>query len=271
MKAWPILLALALAACAPRAPAPEPSARPTRIVSLDYCADQYVLRLAGRERILALSPDAEKPESYMRAHAAGLPKVRPLAEDVLALRPDLVVRTYGGGPNAPGFFAAAGVPVLQIGYARDLAGLSRLVREAGEGLGEVEKAEALADEIEVRLAALDPSPHPRAALYMTPGGVTSGPGSLVHQMLTAAGLQNFQQEQGWRPIPLERLAYQQPDLVAAAFFNEGKDLADFWGAMGHPVAKQQLKERPVVWLQGAWTACGGWFLLDAVEALAAAP
>ena len=33
---------------------------PRWIVSLDYCADQYVLKFADREDILALSPDAEK-------------------------------------------------------------------------------------------------------------------------------------------------------------------------------------------------------------------
>ena len=70
---------------------------PRRIVSLDYCADQYVLKFADREDILALSPDAGKRFSYMRAAAEGIPTVRPRTADVLALQPDLVVRTYGGG------------------------------------------------------------------------------------------------------------------------------------------------------------------------------
>ena len=40
--------------------------------------------------------------------------------------------------------------------------------------------------------------------------------------------------------------------------------------MRHPVAKEQMREQPTVMLQGAWTSCGGWYLLDAIEALAAA-
>ena len=76
---------LALAAClfaaACEPPRVEPSAA-RRIVSLDYCADQFVLGLAERRRILAVSPDADADFSYMRASAEGLRTVRPRAEDV---------------------------------------------------------------------------------------------------------------------------------------------------------------------------------------------
>ena len=38
--------------------------------------------------------------------------------------------------------------------------------------------------------------------------------------------------------------------------------------MRHPVARAQLDGGAVVPIEGAWTACGAWFLMDAVEALA---
>ncbi len=89
-----LLFAIALAGCAKDPPnSPLAPARPMRIVSLDYCADQYVLKLVEPQRILALSPDAEKSFSYMREAARALPKVRPRAEDVLVLKPDLVGET----------------------------------------------------------------------------------------------------------------------------------------------------------------------------------
>ena len=61
-----------------------------------------------------------------------------------------------------------------------------------------------------------------------------------------------------------------PDLVAAAFFESATNHVDSWSAARHPVAQAQLRELPVVPLDGAWTSCGGWFLIDAVEALAKA-
>ena len=41
-----------------------------------------------------------------------------------------------------------------------------------------------------------------------------------------------------------------------------------WSASQHPIARQLLETRETVALDGAWTACGGWFILDAIEALA---
>lgn len=269
------LLGLGLAACgAPLAPQADPDGgRPMRIVSLDYCADQYVLKLADREQILAVSPDAVKDFSYMRETAAGVPTVRPVAEDVLILKPDLVVRAYGGGPNAAAFFERAGVPVLNVGWTsnvdRDGVGsIPAVIEQMADGLGQSDRGDALIDDFRTRLAAIDKRTDGASALYLTSAGVTTGPGAMIHEMLAAAGLSNFEEQPGWRSIPLERLAYERPDMIAAAFFNPKTVPPDSWSPMQHPVAESQLDELPVVYLDGAWTACGGWFILDAIEALA---
>jgi iron complex transport system substrate-binding protein len=246
----------------------EPLAR--RVVSLDYCADQFVLKLLPRSRILALSPDAAKHFSYMRDSAAGIPTVRPLAEDVLTLEPDLVVRTYGGGPNAARFFERAGIAVLQIPYANDLDSIRNTVGFLADSLDVPERGAEIIAEFDGRLQRIVASAGDQSALYMTPTGATSGPGTLIHEMLQAAGFENFERQPGWRSIPLERLAYEQPDVVAAAFFNANNVNPSHWSPMRHPVAREQMQQQPTVMLQGAWTSCSGWYLLDAVEALAAA-
>lgn len=267
------LFVIGLAACGESStPQAQDSTRPMRIVSLDYCADQYVLKLADREQILAISPDATRDFSYMREEAVGVPTVRPVAEDVLILKPDLVVRAYGGGPNAQAFFERAGVPVLQVGWtsnvdSEEVGSIPSLIRHMAEGLGQSERGQALVASFRERLARLKQRNDNKSALYMTPAGVTSGPGSMVHEMLLAAGLENFQTKPGWRSIPLERLAREQPDIIAAAFFETITSHPDAWSPMKHPVAESQLETQTVVPLQGSWTACGGWFILDAIEAL----
>ena len=270
-----LLPAALLMACTEQgAVRPDQPDTPTRIVSLDYCADQYVLKLADTDQILAVSPDAVKHFSYMREEAVGLPTVRPNAEDILILKPDLVVRAYGGGANATAFFERAGVPVLQVGFAsqidgEDLGSIPAIIEHMAEGLGQVERGETLTKDFRDRLRKLETREPIETALYMTPAGVTTGPGSLVHEMLLAAGLENYEDEPGWRSIPLERLSYEQPDVIAAAFFETLKNRPDAWSASRHPVATAQLANRDTVPLEGAWTACGAWFILDAIEALAA--
>ena len=267
-----VALAAMLGACGmdpPDSSATDP--RPQRIVSLDFCADQYLLRFVEPERILALSPDAGRDFSYMRGHAAGLPSVRPVAEDVIVLKPDLVVRSYGGGPHAPAMFERAGIPVHTVGWAEDLETVIRTIKDTARVLGSEQQGLAVAAEMQSRLASLRKHEQEASALYLTPGGVTSGPGSLVHEMLAAAGLENFQTRPGWGPIPLERLAYDQPDLIAAGFFDKLTNHPHVWSAIRHPVARAQLDGGAVVTIEGAWTACGAWFLMDAVEALARGP
>lgn len=242
---------------------------PQRVVSLDYCADQFVLKLLPRERILAVSPDAHRDFSYMRESVGGLPQVRPIAENILTLQPDLIIRSYGGGPRAVSFFERAGIPVLQVPFANNLDDIRAMILLLAEGLGVADRGRAVVADMDRRLAAIELGPGARSALYMTPTGVTSGPGTLIHEMLLAAGLENFEERAGWHSLPLERLAYDQPDMVAAAFFDARTNHPAMWSAMRHPVARRQVSEQPAVLLQGAWTSCGGWFLLDAIEALAA--
>ena len=243
-------------------------APPERIVSLDYCADQYVLKFVERDRILAVSPDAAREFSYMRDLAAGLPTVRPVAEDVIILNPDLVVRSYGGGPQAPAMFERAGIAVHTISWAEDIEAITRVIEATARSLGSDEQGLAVGADMRERLAALPQVAAGTEALYMTPSGVTAGPETLVDEMFRAAGLDNFQTRPGWREIPLERLAYEQPDLIVPAFFDSLTDHPDAWSPMRHPVARAQLQARAVVPIEGAWTACGAWFLVDAVEALA---
>ncbi len=271
MKRLALLLgALAFAGCGAPTPPSASDQQAKRIVSLDYCADQYVLKLVDPDRILALSPDAAAPESYMRESADGIATVRSRAEDVIALAPDLVVRAHGGGPNATQFFERAGIPVVNVGWAGDLNGLRQVTRDMASALDEPARGEAIVEDMDARLARIAGSPAPKSALYMTPSGVTTGQGGLIHEMLVAAGYSNFEQRPGWHELPLERLAYEQPDVIAAAFFDVQANHRETWSAMRHPIARAQMQDQPTVMLSGAWTACGGWFLIDAIEALSEA-
>ncbi len=244
---------------------------PQRVVSLDYCADQYVIQLIPRQHIVGVSPDATRRFSYLRHQARGLPVVRPVAEDIVVLKPDLIVRSYGGGATALKFFADLGIEVVQLGYANRLSQVRQNILDAAAQLRAVGKGRALVREMDKRLQDIADQAAQRKdnvdVLYMTPSGVTSGTGTLVDDMITAAALKNFQAKPGWHALPLERLAYESPGMVALAFFAALTNHTNVWSAIHHPVARRQHQQPASVRLNGAWTACGGWFLLDAVEAL----
>lgn len=248
-------------------PAKEGGKSPLRVVSLDFCADQFVIKLANRADILAVSPDATRDFSFMRAEAKGLRQVRPDAEAILALKPDVVVRSYGGGPQMVPFLERAGIKVHQIGWGEDFAAVRTNVREAADALGQPARGEAVVTDFDRRLASLKPAANV-SALYVTPGGVTTGPGSLVDRMMGQAGLVNFQTQKGWSPLPLERLLAERPDMVVTAFFTAQSPHQDYWSQARHPLVRQMLTDLPVARLDGGATACSGWFMVDAMEAMA---
>jgi iron complex transport system substrate-binding protein len=265
-----IVMAAGLTACSRSVPSIEGTATPQRIVSLDYCADQYVLKFVARNRILALSPDAEKDFSYMRSAASGIRQVRSSTEDILVLKPDLVVRSYGGGPHATAFLERAGIPVLNVGWASGLDGVMSNVQTMADGLGASEQGKQVVADMQARLDAVSSKSRNQSMLYLTPAGVTTGPGSMIHELISAAGFENYETDAGWRSIPLEELVYSKPDTIAAAYFQNRASQPDAWSSMRHPIAQRQLASQDVVQLDGAWVSCGGWYLMDAVEALAAA-
>ncbi len=266
---------LVSAALAFAAPAVSFADGPTRVVSLDYCADQYVLALADRADILALSPGADDDYAYLRDQAVGLRQVRPTVEEVIALGPDLVVRHWGGDARAMAAFARLGVPTHQIGWSNDLESVREETMRAAEAMGQPQRGRALADEMDARLAALRaraPSDeHRPSMLYLTPGGATTGTGTLIHDVLEAAGGRNYgaaDGASGWRTLSLEHLVFERPDMVAAAFFTGFAETSDRWSPARHPLAREFLADRPAAWIDGATMACPAWFVLDAAEAIA---
>jgi iron complex transport system substrate-binding protein len=251
------------------------SGAPERIVSLDYCADQYVLGLARHDRIVGLSPDSRQDHAYLRGQAASLPQVRPLAEDVLALRPDLVVRTYGGGPGLAEALERSGVRVVQLGSGEDVASIRSSIQIAATALGESERGRFLSAQMDRRLAdaAARGSQHPGGpvkVLYLTPAGFTTGPGTLVDAMMSAAGLANIETRPGWQPVPLETMVTLEPELVVKAFYSHQQAASQPWSPGRHPVARRLAQGREAIDLDPGVTACAAWFMTDAVDMMAEA-
>ncbi len=243
---------------------PATSSVPKRVVSLDYCADQFVLKFADRSQILALSSQSQASHSYMREAAKGLPQVRSRAESVLALEPDLVVRTYGGGPDAARFFQAAGTPILQLGGADQYEAIRSNLRLAAKGLGHPERGEAAVRQFDATLASAKREGPPLEALYVTSGGVQAGPDTSLGRMMATAGLTPYDvRHRGWSELPLEKLAAKAPNMVVTGFMGSGEVDLFAWSAARHPLVRQSLKSRPTVTLPGAITACSGWFIADA--------
>lgn len=245
---------------------------PRRIVSLDYCADQYVLALADRAQIAALSRGVLRDDSYYRARAEGLRQTRGTLEDVLALRPDLIVRNWGGPWDVEAVYARFGVPVLQVGDATNFVEARADLLDAAHRLGQDARGEDLARDLDARLArlaALAPSRRP-AVMYLSAGGAVAGRGVMMDAVIEAAGGRNVWTEARWTVLPLERMIETPPALIALGFFDSGRTNVNAWSPSRHPVVRRALERADTVSLPPATISCEAWYAVDAAERIAVA-
>jgi len=246
-------------------------AEPGRIVSLDSCADQFVLALADRAQIAALSRGARRDDSYFRARAAGIRQIRPSLEEVLALDPDLVVRNWGGPWDAEQVYARFGVPVLQVGDAPNFDAARTDLIDAARTIGRPARGETLARDLDARLARLR-TQHgaPRPVMYLSAGGAVAGRGTMMDAVIAAAGGRNVRTEPSWAVLPLERMLETPPALIALGFFEHGRTAVNAWTPGRHPAVERMLARADTVALPPASIACEAWFAVDAAERIAAA-
>lgn len=262
------LALLSLAGCT-HAPAATPR---DGVVSIDYCADQMVLGLLPQGQIKAVSVESDSDKSFAAPRAAGIPRLRPQLEEIVRLRPAVVVRSYGGAPRLDRQLAAMGIRVVQLGFPTSLPAVRTDVLRVGHELGANRSAQRLIAAFDAELAV----PHSQAripgptALYITPGDVTTGPGSLVADVIGAAGFTPYRRTPGWGSLPLEQLVRRPPDAVFRAFFDSPRYQQDFWTASRHPVVAKATQRAVEVKVPGAWLACGNWLTGHAVAALAKA-
>ena len=206
-----ILMALA-PACA--------RALPQRIVSTNLCTDEYLFRLVPATRIAALSElaGALHPEVSNIAHRVGsIPRIRPSAEEVLNLRPDLVLLYQGVNPRLAAQLKAAGVRVFVVPWAHNLAEVRKVTRLLGRVLGVPARARALLAVMAHNLAAakaLAPRP-PVSALIYEPNAYAPS-GAIVGALMQVAGLANAapglaHSRQG--TIPLEVVMAARPSVL----------------------------------------------------------
>jgi iron complex transport system substrate-binding protein len=249
-------------------------APPHRIVSLNTCADGYLIALADRDQIAGLTRFARDPALSPQARLArDLPITDGSVEAVLARDPDLVIASpfRAAGVLAP--VEARGAQVADLPPASDIPAIFANVRRMAALVGHPERGEALIAKMRAELDAIGPPPgHGRTAAYYQRRGYLTGQGSLIDTMIRRVGLVNLATKLG-RPaishMPLEVLIAARPDFV---LLDDGAVDAPDRGAemLRHPALAAAVPARRRLRLDQALAVCDGPYFPSAIAALARA-
>ena len=233
------------------------------------------LQLADPSVVKSVTWLAQDPRSgNVAAQAAALPANDGHAEEALAYNPDLVLVGPFAEPASIALLKQIGAPVVEVGAPQTLDGVRRQIRDLAATLGEPQRGEALIADMDARLArvAVDPSRPRLKAVVLRPNGFTVGPGSLVDEILTRAGLDNLAARldiAADEQVPLEVVALLGAEvLILDRDESSAPSLAD--AALDHPAIAALARRITVVSLPARLWTCGGPEIAEAVERLATA-
>jgi len=256
---------------------------PVRIVAANVCAAEMVKALVPQERIAGI------PETVFTGFAIGFEDRsrwaddqvfrRYRGEDVLGLRPDLVVAHTHQDQDTTRLLRSDGLPVLQLRAITSFSDITETIRLLGQVLGEKVKAESLARSLEERRRRLE-KPRKRRLRILSytnygTGGWTQGARSTANIVITLAGHVNAaatgHASENHFGIDLEQIASLRPDVFLVGVDPDGRSpgrsvLEKSEALKGLPaIRKGRIVSLPTT----LWTSSSH-HLMDAAEALAAA-
>lgn len=249
-------------------------AAPKRIVSINLCTDQLVLMLAPREHIQSLSHLAVDPEySFMWHKAKGLTLNDGLVEQIIPLKPDLILAGTHSSTEASNMLKQLGYPVKVLPLPQSLNEVGNFILKMGELLEQEDKAAQLLANMNARIKTVQQlkqnQPKELAVIY-APNGFTAGSKTFKHELLTYAGYRNLAAEAGidyYGNLSVEQVLSAQPDLMIIDDSTRNQDsLAQSY--TNHPALKRLMGATGIIKLPVNQWLCGGPMAADAIETLA---
>lgn len=266
-RLFAVILSFGIASAA----ASEP---PRRIVSINMCTDQLLLDMVPPARILGLSPYAgDSLRSWVADKALSLPKLSGTAEEVLVLKPDLVLLSRYMKPETLDFIRRRGIPHAEFDDVRSLDEARAQILAFGARVGEPEAAKARVAAIDTALKDLR-RVAAQAGIRVLPlarRGWVAGKETLMSDLLAKAGLSNAAAELGIQDggfVSLEAIVKLRPDAILVA--RDDLSSEDQGAAMLlHPAIQGLFPPERRLYLSEKLTVCGGPMLAEAIRQLAA--
>lgn len=193
-----------------------------KIVSLDLCADQWVLRLAHKKDIHAVSYLAHDPElSYEAAAAANVPTHKGAPEDFLNPAIKTIIGYEPISPLIKKICQKKGITLISLSYPRSLSELKKQITQLARFFHQKDIEKEWIQQLTFSPLLLG-----RTAAFYGAHGLCPGTQTLLNDVLQASGYTNlYRSKKGWTYNPLESLLV--PSL-SALFFTDPPSSHPLW-------------------------------------------
>jgi iron complex transport system substrate-binding protein len=254
--------------------APALAAGLPRIVSMNLCTDQLLLPLADPEQIAGLSRfSRDIRQSFAAEDARRYPTLSGGAEDVLVLKPDIVVASLFDKRSTRELLKDKGLHLAEFSVPRNLDEVKAQIREMGEIAGHPDRAAAEIARLDAAMARARRTVAEKhhSVLPLSRRGWVSGSDSLLSSLLTETGLFNMASDLGVGSggfASLEAIVAAKPDFILVS--DAGDHAEDDGRAfLLHPALERLYPPAKRIVIPDRLTVCGGVMLADALDVLVA--
>ena len=241
-------------------------------MSFNLCADAYLMAFADKAQVIALTPQARDASlSAFAEQAAGWPVSSGRTEEVLALKPDLVIVSSYSDPMRNRIITETGIRLVTLDAADTYAAARQDIIKLGRAIGREAAARAYLETLDAALAALTPRPDAPRLLPLQRRNLTAGRGHIVDDIIRLAGGRNLGaalSDGVMGRISLETVLAAEADYLLV---NEQTGRPDSRGAefLTHPALAERFAGRRRLTLDNALTVCAGATTPRAVASLLA--
>ena len=243
-----------------------------RIASMNVCTDQLLIPLADPEQVLGLSRySRDRFESWAADAAHRYWILSGGAEDILVLRPDVVVASLFDKRSTRELLKQKGLRLAEFAVPRNLEEVKAQIGEMGEIVQHPDRAAAEIARLDTAIARARRVVVEKhySVLPLSRRGWVAGSDSLVSSLLAETGLNNAAGDLGMGTggfASLEAIINAKPDFLLVS---DAGDRAEDDGQafLLHPALERFYPPARRIVIPDRLTVCGGVMLAEALDVL----
>ena len=236
-----------------------------RLVSLNLCADAYLMAFAKPEQILGLTRQSSDPTlSAFVEEASNFPVSGGRMSNIIEQHPDIIIINNYSPPPNKALMDRLGIKIVKLDAANSYQTARTEILQLGKAIHRLEAAKAYLAQLDKELedARHTKLTYMPSIINYQRRGIVVGETHILDDIIQLAGAQNLGRDTGRTigPMSLENLMRLQPDYVLSISENDEQTLkAQDRGSeiLSHPALQKMFSAERHIYIPQNLTVCAG--------------
>ena len=236
-----------------------------RVVSLNLCADAYLMAFAKPEQILGLTQQSSDPTlSAFVEEASNFPVSGDRMSNIIEQHPDIIIINNYSPPPNKALMDRLGIKIVKLDAANSYQTARTEILQLGKAIHRLETAKAYLAQLDKELedARHTKLTYMPSIINYQRRGIVVGETHILDDIIQLAGAQNLGRDTGRTigPMSLENLIRLQPDYVLSISENDEQTLkSQDRGSeiLSHPALQKMFSAERHIYIPQNLTVCAG--------------